>query len=314
MIVNDSAIRNPHSGGILVTTTNQQLTGKQWAERWSALLEELGLVPEQPRAKPVHRGSRITRLEVLVGEISAEVQQRAHDVCKVTIKITPWSDETWTRVLDTLSSQPFFVTQAMAGNLPLELEQIFQQLGAPLLPTSKQEVTQSCTCGDQRHPLCPELLAVHRQFGEMLNEEPWLLLRLRGRDRQQILQTLQTRRSSNNGGQSPGVATPTQTPREAETYVHRPGGDLPPLAEATALSHQIDQFWGSRRQLETFHHHIAAPSIELVLLRRLGPPTPHLDGGQAYEVLSKLYRQVTAEALTLAYATEANETSIDPSE
>ena len=47
-----------------------------------------------------------------------------------------------------------------------------------------------------------------------------------------------------------------------------------------------------------------APSIELVLLRRLGPPAPSADGAQAYEALSALYRRVTAEALALAYASE----------
>ncbi|CAN5505830.1 hypothetical protein BH10CHL1_BH10CHL1_22090 [soil metagenome] len=291
-----------------MTITNHQTIGKQWGDRWFAMLQDFGLATIAARTKPTTRGSRITRLEVLVGEISGEVQSPTHGACRVTIQLAPWDNETWTHVIDTLGSQPFFVTQAMAGNLPLELEQTLQQLNAPLLPTSPQELIQTCSCDTSARQPCPELLVVHRQFSEMLNEEPWLLLRLRGRDRQQILQSLQTRRNGNNGALANGPATPAQAqPREAETYVHRPGSDLAAPSEAASLTDQIDQFWGSRRQLESFHHHIAPPSIDLVLLRRLGPPTSTADGSLAYEALSALYRQVTAEALTLAYATEASE-------
>jgi len=272
------------------------------------MLQEFGLSTPPAREKLNVRGSRITRLEVLVGAISAEVQDRTHGACTVCIQLTPWDDATWTRVLDALGGQPFFITQALAGNLPAELEQTFQQLDAPLLPTQASELMQSCTCRSQGKLLCPELLAVHHQFGEMLKAEPWLLLQLRGRDRQQILQTLQARRNSSNGTLPAHPHTPAQSQyRDPETYVHRPGNDLPTTTEPLALTDGMDQFWGSRRQLEAFHHHIAPPPIELVLLRRLGPPTPTADGGPAYEQLSALYRQVTAEALTLAYAPEANE-------
>ncbi len=292
-----------------MTVTNHQIVGKQWGDRWFAMLQGFGLATAAVRTKPTTRGSRITRLEVLVGEISGEVQSPTHGVCKVTIRLAPWHNETWTHVIETLGSQPFFVTQAMAGNLPLELEQTLQQLNAPLLPTSAREIIQTCSCDTSSRQPCPELLVIHRQFSEMLNEEPWLLLRLRGRDRQQILQSLQTHRNvnGNNSALANGAATPHQAqPRETETYVHRPGSELV-TSDAISLADQTDSFWGSRRQLEGFHHHIAPPSIELVLLRRLGPPTSTADGGLAYETLSALYRQVTAEALTLAYATESDE-------
>ena len=119
---------------------------------------------------------------------------------------------------------------------------------------------------------------------------------------------MQARRNNNNSNLPANGNPPAQPqPRELETYVHRPSADLPATAETLGITDRIDQFWGSRRQLEAFHHHIAPPLIELVLLRRLGPPMPAIDGGTAYEQLSALYRQVTAEALTLAYATEADE-------
>jgi len=294
-----------------LTSSNYQTASKQWSERWFAMLNEFGLCTPAGRDKQMNRGSRITRLEVLVGAISAEVQDRVQGVCTVLIQVTPWDDATWTRVLDTLGSQLFFVTQALAGNLPAELEQTLQQLNAPLLPAHANELTQRCSCkNNNAKALCSELLAVHQQFSQMLNEEPWLLLRLRGRDRQQILQTLQARR---NGSNNPSPANaPAQTPpREPESYVHRAGNDTSVATETVALTDQLAHFWGSRRQLENFHHHIMSPTIELVLLRRLGAPTPSAEGGVAYEQLSRIYRKVTAEALTLAYAPEAGEETVE---
>lgn len=276
------------------------------------MLQEFGLCNRTARDKQMTRGSRITRMEVLVGAISAEVQDRTHGACTVLIQVKPWDEATWTRVLDTLGSQPFFVTQALAGNLPAELEQTLQQLQAPLLPTQANELTQHCSCQQNGKTLCPELLAVHQQFSQMLNEEPWLLLRLRGRDRQQILHTLQARRSGNNSATAASINTSGPTPsREAESYVHRSGSDSSAGGETVAVTEQVAHFWGSRRQLEAFHHHIMSPSIELVLLRRLGAPTPTPEGGVAYEQLSRVYRKVTAEALTLAYAPETNTETVE---
>lgn len=292
-----------------MTTTNQ-LTNKSWSDRWFGMLYTLGLANERQAAPCALRGSRIKRLEVLPGEINAQVQQREQGVCTVRIQVATWPDLVWADLINLLHSQPLFVTQFLAGSLPLEIEQMLQQMGTTLLPANVGEIKQQCSCRALNDTPCPELVAVHQQFSEMLNTEPWLLLRLRGRDRQQIIQALQAKRNGKSAG-LPGNSTPplpTQT-HSTESYVHRAGVDLFAGGELPALANEADRFWGSRRQLEGFHHHIMAPSIELVLLRRLGPPAPSADGAQAYEALSALYRLVTAEALALAYASEAGESS-----
>jgi len=290
-----------------MTITNQasQSINKSWSDRWFAMLQTFGLSTERQAAPRTLRGSRITRLEVLPGEINAQVQQREQGVCTVRIQVATWPDLIWADLINLLNSQPLFVTQFLAGNVPLEIEQMLHQMGTTLLPASAGEIRQHCSCRASSDSPCPELVAVHQQFGEMLNTEPWLLLRLRGRDRQQIIQALQAQRSGNSAGLPSNSSTslPTQA-HGTESYVHRAGVDLSAIGDLPGLSSEADRFWGSRRQLEGFHHHIMAPSIELVLLRRLGPPAPSADGAQAYEALSALYRRVTAEALALAYASE----------
>jgi hypothetical protein len=71
-----------------------------------------------------------------------------------------------------------------------------------------------------------------------------------------------------------------------------------------SLLTQLDEYWGNRHLLKQFHHHIAPPSVELTLLRRLGPPVANEEGMAVYERLVAVYRRVTEEALALAYASD----------
>ncbi|MEZ4677878.1 MAG: hypothetical protein R2932_27040 [Caldilineaceae bacterium] len=71
------------------------------------------------------------------------------------------------------------------------------------------------------------------------------------------------------------------------------------------MSAQIGNFMGSRKQLETFHHHIAAPAIDLMILRRLGPLPEELADNVVDQQLAMLYRHVSREAEVLAYDLES---------
>jgi len=290
-----------------MTTPNHLSIPKAWSERWFAMLQQFGLLDKRMVDLHNARGSRITRLEVLPGQVNAAVQDRSAGLCSVTIEIAPWTQTTWTQVTEALGAQTLFMAQTATNHFPPEIEQTLQLTGASLLPTEATEIKQNCTCQSGNSQPCPALFVVHRQLGEMLNAEPWLLLRLRGRDRQQILQALQAQRNNGNLGLTGGDSVLVQTPaHDVATYLQRTGVDEAPSGEPFALADQVERFWGSRRQLESFHHHIVPPPIELVLLRRLGPPTLTADGALAYEALSALYRQVTDEALTLAYASETS--------
>lgn len=57
------------------------------------------------------------------------MQQREQGVCTVRIQVATWPDLIWADLINLLSSQPIFVTQFLAGNVPLEIEQMLQQMG-----------------------------------------------------------------------------------------------------------------------------------------------------------------------------------------
>jgi len=290
-----------------MTTPNQ--TGTWWARRWQTLLKQLGLDANGDGSAP--RGCRVKRMEVTPGLILAQVLDRELGASTVEIRLPILDDPHWDRVIEALGSQAIYAAQLLAGNMPPEIEEVFAQAGSTLLPASAQELTQTCTtCAPGVRP-CRPLAAVYWQLGEMLAEDPWLLLRLRGRDRQQVLAAIHERRNTGAPESSQGSARPTVVAETqmAAFYTPAPATAIGEESSTPPLEGQLNDFWGRRKVLEDIHYHLTRPTVELALLRRLGPPTPTPDGQEAYAQLQTVYRRVTERVWTLAFAPDQEESN-----
>jgi uncharacterized Zn finger protein len=290
-----------------------------WSRRWLNLLEELGLISRKEPTRAQIRGSRVQRLEVLTGAISATVRDRERGECAVHIQIAPLDDDQWRAVIDSLSSQALFTAQLLAGDMPPAIEETFERAHVSLLPRTQMDLTHTCSCCTEDETksrprgesACRPLVAVYVALGEMLNDDPWLLFRLRGRDRQQILRELREQRNRNaadSGQTAPALQRPTATDEPA---IYHPdaetGAETETPAQPTDLVAQIDRFWGKSKPLREFPHFIVPPAIDLALLRRLGPPPFSADGGTVSERLGEVYHTVTATALAVAYDEPSDE-------
>lgn len=266
--------------------------GQWWSRRWLNLVREWGIEPADGAGS---RNYRVRRLEVLPGKISAAVQDRSLGSCSVDISATMLNDGQWLRVVESMGKQSMIAAQVLAGALPPELEQIFLDSGASLLPLQASEFSVSCSVcqsGDCRH-----LPVIYSMVGDLLKDDPGLLLLLRGRDRQQLMRDMRGART---------VGAPTaDSARQRQANASPVDAAVPVDAlSGVSLAGEVAGFWGDRQLLKQFHHRIAPPQVELTLLRRLGPLSPNEDGMDVYEHLVALYRRVSEEALALAYATE----------
>ncbi len=273
----------------------------QWSMAWNRLLERFGLLTRG--AGNGRQRARIKRIEALVGRVQAEVQEQGNSGCQVTLKFGPLAERTWLQLLDLLENQLQSSGQRNVEELFREPAPFFTELSNLLLPAQSNEIEVACSCCPAEQRVCPTCELVYRQVGVLLDEEPILLLRLRGREWQALQQSLQARRktdylggtssAAHNGGNG-GPSSLTQ--------------GAPPPAES--LERTIDHFWGSRKTLEALHYYIAPPAIEFALLRRLGPLPGLLDepAGRTSEVqglgqaMTQIYRRVTDEAQALAYS------------
>lgn len=278
--------------------------GQAWSRRWRTWLRTLGLAGGE------RSSSRVKRLEVLHGRIVAEVQDRSGQPCDVEIRFAPWSDEEWQRVVDALSSQALFAAQLLAGDLPPDLDRTVAATGVQLLPTQLTELEHECSCQIDGHKICEHVTVVYAALGELLPEDPWLLFRLRGRDQQELLRSLRTQRSRTESSPSAFALAKTENRRSSGTGFYRASAAAE--EEIPLLSDQMEEFWGSAKAQQDFRPQIISPTVELSLLRRLGPPPVGSAAIDTYEALTLLYRRMSRKALDLAYSTDSIEGSTDP--
>ncbi len=278
--------------------------GALWSARWHGLMDELGY--DMRRGRSHARRGKVTALEVQVGRVTAQVQDQDLGDCNVEVLLTTHDDAAWNRVLDALGGQALYAAQLLAGDLPHSIDERFQAEGVHLLPAGRYEMEANCSvCAGWEQP-CKHVAAVLFVMGQMLDEDPWLLFRLRGRDRQQVLQAMRQRRSEGDEPSAPPALERRQLAAPAAGYA-----GVAALQENSAttlpLSAQIDNFWGRSKQLADLHHHISPPAIRLALLRRLGHPPFRTDSLETYDQLVAVYEAVSAAALALAFAPEVEE-------
>lgn len=281
-----------------------QPDGEAWARRWRSWLRTLGLA-----GAPAARVS-VKRLEVHPSRITATAQAAGAPPCEVEIRFTPWSDEEWQHVVDALSSQALFAAQLLAGDLPPDLERTLAEAGVELLPQSVAEIEHECSCDPDLVRPCDHLAAVYAGLGDLLIDDPWLLFRLRGRDQQGLLRGLRTQRSRSDGSTRASHLAQPQGQRNGDVGFYRAANMQDATADengVASLESQIDQYWGSIKSLEDFRPHIMLPTVELVLLRRLGPPPLGDAGADTYEQLAALYRRISRLAYDFAYASQSEE-------
>lgn len=292
-----------------------------WSGRWYEYLNGQGF--DLKRGQVLARRMQVKSVEVQFGRIRAEVFESHRGGCQVEIEVLPLRDDEWSAVLDALAEEALYAAQLLSGDIEWEgflsvLDTVFDDAEVALLSPSSAagEVEASCAeCQGHRSPCRHALVTLYR-FGQMIADDPWMLLLLRGRDRHQVLTGLRLRRSSSveeesdGKGDGKGSASDASPPgydglRALEDSPIRQGEDL-------ALAAQIDAFWGGRQlgpggtrhDLRALHYNIAPPLIRMALLRRLGPPPFQQDSPVIYDRLSEIYLEVSAKALELAFAPE----------
>ncbi|MEV5963800.1 SWIM zinc finger family protein [Kribbella sp. NPDC051952] len=146
-------------------------------------------------------------LTVSPGEVEAVVQGSRVTPYQVTVRIRAFSTSEWDAVLDVVSAQIGRVAALLDGELPPEVVDDVHAAGLDLLPGAG-EILTNCSCPDFAVP-CKHSAAVCYLIADSLDDDPFALLLLRGRRKDELLSALRARRST------PDPAIPIRTPPPA---------------------------------------------------------------------------------------------------
>lgn len=168
---------------------NEQRHQSGWGDRWIQAIEQLSTIwtKQMPRGKDYAAKGHVNKLDVRAGKITARVQGSRSKPYVTTLELQPHKDEAWTRLTHAIVAQAGWVAQLLNGTMPEDIETHFEQENLALFPVRNSELITGCNCPEKARP-CKHIAAVHYAFAEALEGDPFLLFKLRGLDRGELIE------------------------------------------------------------------------------------------------------------------------------
>ena len=266
-------------GGLKTKSGRGEIGSTWWSKRWISVLESFSMGTRLTRGRSYARQGQVVSIDVEPGIVNAKVQGSQPRPYKVKIQLKPLSDQDWEKVTDAMASQAIFAAKLLAGEMPRDIEDAFHAVHLSLFPTRASDLVTDCTCPDWANP-CKHIAAVYYLLAERFDEDPFLIFKLRGRTKEQIIQALRQKRT---------VALP------AEEAALSSGEAATTAEDEELLEDDLDTFWQVSALLDDFPVNPYATRIDKAILKRLGEPPFTIEGQSVSALLAKAYDVVDAE-------------------
>ena len=185
----------PVSGGIQINSTRGAVARTWWSQRFIGVLEQIGVGGRLSRGRSYARAGQIVAMQVEVGAVRATVQGSRPKPYQARIGIPAFGKAEWAQLGQALVDDASYAAALLNGEMPREIESVFEAVGLTLFPASARDLVMDCTCPDHQVP-CKHLAAVFYVLAERFDADPFEILALRGRDREALLEDLRARRAA----------------------------------------------------------------------------------------------------------------------
>ncbi|HLX46973.1 MAG TPA: SWIM zinc finger family protein [Streptosporangiaceae bacterium] len=270
----------PVEGGVQARSKRGAIGEQWWSRRFIDVLESLGLSGRLARGRNYARRGQVIGFELTTGYVTAQVQGSRPNPYRVRIQVLPLTTGQWELVQRALAARALFRAKLLAGEMPHEIEQVFDDCGTPLFPRSAGDVRSSadmimsCSCPDWGVP-CKHLAAVCYVLAEAFDDDPFAMLAWRGRSQEELLAALRL------AGTGAGGAD------EARPVIDVPGR---PLAEC------LDGFWAPGLSPARLRAMPTAPVTPPdLLLRSFEPPPIAIRGKDLADLLAPAYEHLATD-------------------
>ena len=215
-------------GGIKAQSKGGEFGKSWWAKRWIQVLESFNIGARLGRGRSYARSGQVLSIAIEKGTVKAKVQGSRPKPYDITIEVVTLAESDWAKVIDALGRQAIFAAKLLAGEMPQDIEPLFQKVGLSLFPTKLGDLKTDCSCPDWSNP-CKHIAATYYLLGEEFDRDPFLIFTLRGLGRDALIARLGVTSSSRDGA-SESPATSTRPPEplcaEADTFWGDPGGSI----------------------------------------------------------------------------------------
>lgn len=170
-------------GGIKARTRRGSFGETWWAKRWVETFEEMAYNSDNSnrlsRGRSYARSGQTAKLKIEKGMITAKVQGSQSYPYKVEINIKPIPMKNWKKIAKSISQRVYYIAKLTAGQMPADIEELFDDLDLSLFPTNEKQLRTDCSCPDWANP-CKHIAAVLYLLAEEFDRDPFLIFKLRG--------------------------------------------------------------------------------------------------------------------------------------
>ena len=149
-------------------------------------LEQFSIGARLSRGRSYARRGQVLSIDIRNGSVEAQVQgsrERSYDV-GISVRTIEAAD--WERLRQALAEQPVIAASLPAGRMPENIEDTFKAVGLSMFPERGDDLETDCSCPDWSNP-CKHIAAVYLLLGEEFDRDPFLIFRMRGMDREDLL-------------------------------------------------------------------------------------------------------------------------------
>jgi uncharacterized Zn finger protein len=270
----------PAEGGIQARSRRGEIGETWWSQRFIELLESFGVGSRLKRGRNYARAGQVVELDVEHGVVLAKVQGSRYSPYRVRIRYKALTESQWRRAEKAMAAQALPLAKLLAGEMPHDIEELFDSCKLSLFPRSPSELTATCTCPDAVNP-CKHIAATYYILAERFDEDPFLIFTWRGRDQDELVESLRKRRAPAGRGARTSTAS---------------AGDSDAFAPSAPLSTVLDSFWSCGPELDAFHVSPLAGEAPDALLRQLGPAPVEVGDRNLADVLAGVYATLAQAA------------------
>lgn len=213
-----------------------------WSRRWVTVIEQCIDAARISRGKSYARRGQVVSISIEPGLVTAFVQGTRKTPYQIRLGFETVTPDARELILFRFRERAAFTAQLLAGEMPDEIEQIFKESGTPLFLSKNALRRFKCSCPDDATP-CKHIIAVLLLLGEELEDDPFILLRLRGLDKESLINLL-TLESPRDDGPLPideDDAEPWSAEAGEEPESVTGGAETPEEDESAAVSEEPPQ-------------------------------------------------------------------------
>ncbi|QIP83026.1 SWF or SNF family helicase [Streptomyces sp. Tu 2975] len=201
-----------------------------WGQAWLKALQDTALDGEQLKKGRRHaRDGAVGAVTVRPGRITAVVRDRDGTAYRSDVLLQELDEQDWERFLDVATDSAGHIAALLDRDMPPHLVEDASSAGVELLP-GIGDLEPECTCDAWDH--CPHTAALCYQVGRLLDQDPFVLLLMRGRGERRLLDELQLRSVARANPPAAGRADGVEEKAPAGVRADEAfamGGILPPL-------------------------------------------------------------------------------------